>query len=199
MTTIEIRDLETFNVQQVIDTHEDYKVSHHTNVIGDTLIYFQTRSVPEFAHNEVIATAIDLIDNSVIWTNTYEGSHWFLFNDYDQQLYSLSGVWINKAPTFYVEKLNPKTGETSRTLLAHDTEIVTSPWLAKIDNNTLYYSDSGTEGTCVSAVDLSTKKLIARCDLNLPDGIKIAEPYISGDDLWVLDTQKNMHQLKVIL
>ncbi len=82
-------------------------------------------------------------------------------------------------------------------MLEQDTDIVTSPWLAKIVNNTFFYADSGTQGTCVSAIDLSTKQLIARCDLNLSDGVKIAEPYIAGDDLWVLDTEKTLHQLKI--
>ncbi len=194
---LEVRDLATFTVQQVIDTDKNYKVSHHTNVIDDTLIFFQTRRLPEFTHIDVIATAINLTDGSIQWTSAYQGAYWFLFNDSDKQLYSLTGVWVNKQKTYYLETLNPKTGETSRTLLEQNTDIVTSPWLAKIVNNTLFYADSGTKGTCISAIDLTTKKRIARCDLHLAAGVKIAEPYIAGDDLWVLDTEKTLHQLTI--
>lgn len=194
---LEVRDLATFTVQKVIETDKNYKVSHHTNMIGDTLIFFQSRRLPEFTHREVIATAINLTDGSIIWTSKYYGAYWFLFNETDKQLYSLSGVWVNKEPTFYVETLNPKTGETSRSLLEQNTDMETSPWLGKIVNNTYFYADSGAQGTCVSAIDLTTKKLIARCDLNLNKGVKIAEPYIAGDDLWVLDTEKTLHQLKI--
>jgi hypothetical protein len=194
---LEVRDLATFTVQKVIDTDKNYKVSHHTNVIDDTLIFFQTRRLPEFTHIDVIATAINLTYSSIQWTSAYQGAYWFLFNDRDQQLYSLRGVWVNKHKTYYLETLNPKTGETSRTLLEQNTDIVTSPWLAKIVNNTLFYADSGTKGTCISAIDLTTKKRIARCDLHLAAGVKIAEPYIAGDDLWVLDTEKTLHQLTI--
>ena len=197
MTQLEVRDLATFTVQQVIDTDKNYKVSHHTNVIDDTLIFFQTRRLPEFTHIDVIATAINLTDGSIQWTSAYQGAYWFLFNDSDKQLYSLTGVWVNKQKTYYLETLNPKTGETSRTLLEQNTDIVTSTWLAKIVNNTLFYSDSGTKGTCISAIDLTTKKFIARCDLHLAAGVKITEPYIAGDDLWVLDTEKTLHQLTI--
>jgi hypothetical protein len=197
MTQLEVRDLATFTVQQVIDTDKNYKVSHHTNVIDDTLIFFQTRRLPEFTHIDVIATAINLTDGSIQWTSAYQGAYWFLFNDSDKQLYSLTGGWVNKQKTYYLETLNPKTGETSRTLLEQNTDIVTSPWLAKIVNNTLFHADSGTKGTCISAIDLTTKKRIARCDLHLAAGVKIAEPYIAGDDLWVLDTEKTLHQLTI--
>jgi hypothetical protein len=184
-------------VQKVIDTDKNYKVSHHTNVIDDTLIFFQQRSVQGSPHLEVIATAINLTVGSILWTTTYQGSHWFLFNDSDKRLYCYSGVWENKLKSMYLEIIDPLTGEHTKEHIVNESKVSSIPWLTKIINNILYIADSDTPGTCIHALDLNTKKFIARCDLHLAAGVKIAEPYIAGDDLWVLDTEKTLHQLTI--
>ncbi len=197
MTQLEVRDLATFTVQQVIDTDKNYKVSHHTNVIDDTLIFFQHRSVQGSPHLEVIATAINLTVGSILWTTTYQGSHWFLFNDSDKRLYCYSGVWENKLKSMYLEIIDPLTGEHTKEHIVNESKVSSIPWLTKIINNILYIADSDAPGTCIHALDLNTKKFIARCDLHLAAGVKITEPYIAGDDLWVLDTEKTLHQLTI--
>jgi hypothetical protein len=194
---LEVRDLATFTVQKVIENDENFKVSHHTNVIGDCLIFFQQRSIQGSPHLEVIATAINLVDSSIMWTKTYQGAHWFLFNDTDKQLYSFYGVWENKLKTMYLETIDPITGEHTKEKIVCDSKVSSIPWLTKTVDNIMYIADSDAIGTCIHALDLTTKKLIARCDLKLSKGVKIAEPYIAGDDLWVLDTEKTLHQLRI--
>jgi hypothetical protein len=199
-SVLDIRDLTTFTVQAQIKTELDkgFKVVHRSNVIGDTLIFFQRKDVPRSGHSEVIATAINLRDYSVAWHTEYIGAYWFLLNDQDGLLYSLRSIYEDGLDVMYFEKLNPITGQYTSEIIGKGTQILGEPLASKIAKNVLFFTDSRFVPTsCVHAFDLSTKQLIASCDLALAEGVGLAEPYICGNDLWVLDSTKTLHQLSV--
>jgi outer membrane protein assembly factor BamB len=197
--TLHFRDMDTFQIKNEISATEPFEFirnSHHT--FEDRVMFFQRQSKGDTAKiQQVIATCCDLDTGEKRWETHLEGSHKYILNDVDGNLYALFGMHRPNGENLYLNCLNTSTGECTLEVVEKNTSVVSIPWLAQIYKGVMYISDFYTEGCVIWAFDLTTRKVVSHINLGLKKYIQLRAPVIRNDEIYVLDSTQTLHVLEI--
>lgn len=117
-------------------------------------------------------------------------------NESDNKLYNLAEFREGQQLHLKLTVLNPVNGKFETYTIKQDHGGLVLPWNTQIEGDKIYYSDN-VKGCRIGVIDLTNKKLLDEIELNLDEGVQIAEPYPINDRIYVLDTLKTMHTIQV--
>ena len=198
--TLHFREMDTFEIKKEISTTEPFEFirnSHH--VFDDRVIFFQYQKKRDTSKmQQVIATCCDLDSGKILWETAFQGSHRYILNDADGNLYALFGRHEPDGKTLYLNCLNTFTGQVTLDIVEKNTVVASVPWLAQIYKNVMYVSDFYTAGCVIWAFDLASKKITSHFNLGLEKGVELNAPVIRNDELYALDSTKTLHVFDII-
>jgi hypothetical protein len=198
--TLHFREMDTFEIKKEISATEPFEFirnSHH--VFDDQVIFFQYQKKRDTSKmQQVIATCCDLDSGKILWETAFQGSHRYILNDADGNLYALFGRHEPGGKTLYLNCLNTSTGQVTLDIVEKNTVVASVPWLAQIYKNVMYISDIYTEGCVIWAFDLTTKKILTHFNLGLDKGTSLKAPVIRNDEMYVLDSTETLHVFDIV-
>ena len=200
VTKIDFRNIETFKVMGEIFPKEGFEFLLTSNYLfSDRVVFIQRQKKRDTSKmQQVIATCCDLDSGKILWETHFQGSHRYILNDADGNLYALFGRHEPDGKILYLNSLNTSTGQATLDIVEKNTIVASTPWLAQIYQNVMYISDTYTEGCVIWAFDLASKKITSHFNLGLEKGVELNAPVIRNDEMYVLDSTKTLHVFDII-
>ena len=197
---IDFRNIETFKIMENIFPKEGFEFLLTSNYrFSDRVIFIQSQKKRDTSKmQQVIATCCDLDSGKILWETHFQGSHRYILNDADGNLYALFGRHEPGGKTLYLNCLNTSTGQVTLDIVEKNTVVASVPWLAQIYKNVMYVSDFYTAGCVIWAFDLASKKITSHFNLGLEKGVELNAPVIRNDELYALDSTKTLHVFDII-
>lgn len=175
------------------DTNEGFIIGHkNLCVFGDVLTVIQEKI--NHPNKEAVLTGVDLATGKKIWEIDLDGTSKFIADNNKGKLISLFSSRREKR--IYLKSVNIANGEISLSVVSENIDSDIVPWNTAIKNDLLYFSDN-LGGNRLGVVSLTYDKILTQIELRLKDGVKLYEPHIVNNEIFVLDTTKTLHSLEI--
>lgn len=189
-TNIEVRNISDYSLRFEYEFDPTYRAGRTLFMSQNILVVPFLRTNPNYKARII---GLDLRTGNKLWSfevNTHE----FILSEESRKLFGLIGSASSNILS--LEIVDIANGSIEKPIIGESISTDVVSWNAIVKNGHLFYSDNIDECK-IGVLDLNSKTIISELELGLKNGVKISEPKIWDNKLFVMDTSKVCHELEI--